>query len=177
MALTARALARNVLPAIALSCLSASAFAQTPGDTRAPAAVQSGASAGISHLGCERLCWQPDPYHPIGVFTCYTKLTTPAETDGYTKAVYSKDIAVGKSILLSSGPVTLGLKCGSHAEIPVWGYVKAREVISLTQPPVTVNQVVKITAAGVDYNQKDSFFFPDPDTRDAINPSADTDDK
>jgi hypothetical protein len=177
MALTAAVLASRALPAIALCCISANAFAQAPGETRAPVAAVGEASGSVRHLGCDRLCWQPDPYHPVGLFTCYSKLSTPPATDGYTQAVYSKDIAVGKSMLLSSGPVTSGVTCGNRTDIPVWGYVRAREIVDLTQPPVTLNQVVKVTVTGVDYNQKDSLFFPDPNAKGAINPSADADNK
>jgi hypothetical protein len=177
MALSAGALARRALPAIALCCMSANAFAQAPGETRAPVGAVGEANGSVRYLGCDRLCWQPDPYHPIGSFTCYAKLSTPAATDGYTKAVYSKDIAVGKSMLLGSGPVTSGVTCGNRTDIPVWGYVRAREILDLTQPPVTLNQVVKVTVTGVDYNQKDSLFFPDPNAKGGINPSADADNK
>jgi hypothetical protein len=163
--------------AIALSCISAGAFAQTPGGTGGPAGAANETNASGPHLGCDRLCWQPDPYHPIGSFTCFSKLSTPAATDGYTHAVYSKDIAVGKSILLSGNPVTSGLACGSREDIPVWGYVRARQIVSLTSPPVTVNQVVKISVTGVDYDHKDTLFFPDPNAKDSINSSADADNK
>jgi hypothetical protein len=174
MALIARAAASRAILAIALSCISAGAFAQTPGDTRGPAGATN---VGGPHMGCDRLCWQPDPYHPVGSFTCVYKLATQAEVDGYSHSVSAKDIAVGKSILLSSGPVTSGVTCGSREDIPVWGYVRAQKILSMEPPPFKINQVVNILVTGVEPNQKESFFFPDPNTKDAIKPSADADNK
>jgi hypothetical protein len=181
MALTARALATSALPAIALCFLSANAFAQTPGDARGPAGAANETNVlgePGEHMGCDRLCWSPDPFHPPGTFTCVFKFSTQAAVDNLNHAVSSKSIAVGKPIMLSSGPVTSGMACARREDIPVWGYVRAKKVFSITPvPPFRVGLVLNILVTDVDPNQKEAVFFPDPNTKDAINPSADADNK
>ena len=77
--------------------------------------------------------------------------------------------------MLSGRPVKSGLTCGDTG-MPVWGYVRAPRLADITPlPPFKLNVVLTIRVQGVEPNQKDALFFPDPNTKDETKPAdADT---